>query len=129
MGIFHQGFINVGIAMAEVRHISEALKAVHGLVAAGMKACPVARKPAALRRKLCPARFAINGIQFLPIAAGIVVENHVRIYLERVLVSSTYEIQQVLPGSKPGLSPAFLVELAEIEVVIGVISHGIPLGG
>ena len=114
--------------MAQVRHVSEAFEAFHGLVAAGMKACPVAREPAALRRKACPATLTIHGIDFLRITAGIVVENHVRIHLERILVSSSYEIQQVLPASKPGLGPAFLVELAKIEIIVGIIAHRIPLG-
>src|SRR5205823_8820888 len=75
--IFHQRLKNVGIAMAQVRHVSEAFEAFHGLVAAGMKACPVAREPAALRRKACPATLTINGIYFLRVTAGIVVENHI----------------------------------------------------
>src|SRR6266403_503414 len=78
--------INERSAMTEVRHVAESC-AVPGLVAAWMKTFPITRKSAALRFKLRPARLAVDGIQFLCIAATVVIEHQVRIHLESQRVS------------------------------------------
>jgi hypothetical protein len=66
--------------MTKVRHVAES-GAVPSLVLAGVKTFPIARESLALRRELCSARLAVDGIQFLRIGTAVVIEYEIGIKL------------------------------------------------
>jgi hypothetical protein len=66
--------------MTKVWHVTEG-GAAPGLVLAWMKTFPVAGKFAASWVELCPARLAVDRIQFLRIAAAVMIEYQIGIHL------------------------------------------------
>jgi len=114
--------------MAQVGHIAECLL-VSQFVTTGMKAFPVAIELAALRSELGPAQLVVEQrIRLLGVGTRIVVQHHVGIHLQLVVVRGLDQLQQRCLAAEPGGGIAFLVELAEIEIVVGIVAHGVPLG-
>src|ERR1700689_4898519 len=94
------------------------------LVAAGMKAVPVARKTFALRLEFRPARLAVQGILLFFIPAGVVVDDDIRINLHLVLMSLGDQRFEFLSIAEVSFHSALLVIIAKIEIVIRVVAHG-----
>ena len=113
--------------MAQVRHITESA-AVPGLVTTGMEAAPIAREPAASRREFCPALALIDRVSFLRIRAAVMIKDEVGVDLQAIFVGGLDKVEQLNPETEPGRCAAFLIEIAEVVVIVRIVTHGFPVG-
>jgi hypothetical protein len=113
--------------MTEVRHVAEG-RTVPGLVLTWVKTFPITRKLAALRREPCPAQLSVDRVWFLRISAAVVIENEVGVHLKSKSMRRLDEIEQVGLGTEPRRHAAFLIELAEIVIIVRIVAHRFPAG-
>ena len=123
----HQPPIDVGIAVAEIGHVTPRL-AVPAFVAARVKAAVVAREAAARRLEQRPALPVEVGVP-LGLAAAHVVVDRVRVHLHATLVRKLDQRRQLGAPPEPGLDPAALIELAQVEQIERVVAHRHRVGG
>src|SRR3984885_12878893 len=95
----------------------------HLLVAAGMKAVPVAREAAALRHELRPALLSVERIDFLLVRTGVEIDPHVGVQADVFLVGLCDQGFKLGAVAVPGLYAALLVEVAQVEVVVWSVAH------
>ena len=110
--------------MAEVG-ISRVVLPLHdrALIAAGMEVVEVAGKDAALGVEFRPALLAVDRVDLFLVGAGVVVDHHVGIEPDAMRVRLRDQRFQLRPVAVPGLGSALLVEVAQVEVVVGVVAH------
>ena len=116
--------------MAEMREAGEIFALDHDLlVAAGMEAVPVAGKLAALGVELGPALLAVEGIDLFFVGAGVVVDDHVGIEAEAIVVGLGDQRLQLGAIAVECLGAALLVEVAQVKIIVWVVTHGAMVGG
>ena len=111
--------------MAEVRIAGEVFAFdEHALVAAGMEVVVIAHEDAALGVEFGPALLAVQRVYFFLVRAAVVVDNHVGVEADAVLVRLGDEGLQLSAAAVEGFGTALLVEFTKVEVVVGVVAHG-----
>src|ERR1017187_6014974 len=116
--------IDLRIAMAQVRKACVVLAVDHyPLVTAGMEVVIVARKDPALRVELRPALLPVERIHLFLVRARVVIDHHVGVQPDAVLMRLRDQRLHLNPVSVPGLGPTLLVEISQIEVVVWVVAH------
>jgi hypothetical protein len=92
-----------------------------------MKAVPVARELAGLRIELGPALLAVDGVHLFLVGAGVVVDDHVGVGADAVLVENLDEVFEFGAIAIECLYCTALIEVSEVEVVVGIIARGAGL--
>ena len=108
--------------MREIGHVAKG-HLVPRLIHVGMKTFPVARELPAFGMEERPARLAGDRVDFLLVCAAVVVENNIGNERQAVLVRILDERQQIGLVPEPGWDRAFLVELTQVVIIVGIVAH------
>src|SRR5579871_3597548 len=92
-------------------------------IARWMKTIPITREFSRLRVELCPPFLSINRVDLFLISPGVVVDNHIGIRAEVVLMQRVNEILKLRAIAVERFDGPLLIEVPKVEIIVRVVAR------
>ena len=70
----------------------------------------------------------IDRVDFLRIRAAVMIKDEIGVNLQPIFVRGLDKIEQLNLETEPGRHAAFLIEIAEVVVIVRIVAHRFPVG-